>query len=289
MKRVYSFCISRLSLAIECGRAVKISDEFAPFIKKDQEADVAVRFQHCAHLLEKKDQPLYEDAVFSVSDAEGVFVRSYKNSLAKARRPRVQSYYDKDKNEVIVRCSALERVFLSCIASCFKYACFEELLLYNKRFILHSSLVETRLGGILFTGPSGIGKSTQADLWVKHKGARLLNGDRAIFHKEEGGWLAYGSPFAGSSNCHVNEGAAVRAIVVLGQGRKNSLARLSPAEAFIQLYQGTTINHWNTDFVDKVSAMLTELAEQLPVYRLICTPDEGAVAILSEELEKGGA
>lgn len=47
--------------------------------------------------------------------------------------------------------------------------------------VLHSAYIVTRGGeGILFSGPSGIGKSTQAALWERFAGARTVNGDRAL-------------------------------------------------------------------------------------------------------------
>ena len=46
--------------------------------------------------------------------------------------------------------------------------------------VLHSSYIVTRQEqGILFSGPSGIGKSTQAALWQRYAGAEIVNGDRA--------------------------------------------------------------------------------------------------------------
>ena len=104
--------------------------------------------------------------------------------------------------------------------------------------ILHASFVSTRYGGLLFSGVSGIGKSTQADLWQRYEGAELLNGDRTVLRRMDGVWTAFGSPYAGSSNCFVNESRPVRAIVLLSQGSACSLRRLSPAAAFRGLYAG---------------------------------------------------
>lgn len=45
--------------------------------------------------------------------------------------------------------------------------------------VLHSAYIVTRQGeGILFSGPSGIGKSTQAALWQRYGAAQTVNGDR---------------------------------------------------------------------------------------------------------------
>ena len=53
--------------------------------------------------------------------------------------------------------------------------------------VLHSAYIVTRQGeGILFSGPSGIGKSTQAALWQRYGAAQTVNGDRALVRP---GWL----------------------------------------------------------------------------------------------------
>ena len=78
---------------------------------------------------------------------------------------------------------------------------------------------------MLIAGYPGIGKSTQADLWQRYEGAELLNGDRTVLRRIDGVWTAFGSPYAGSSNCFVNESRPVRAIVLLSQGSVCSLRR----------------------------------------------------------------
>ena len=49
------------------------------------------------------------------------------------------------------------------------------------QLVLHSSYVLTQSGAaVLFSGPSGIGKSTQAALWQQYAGADVINGDRTL-------------------------------------------------------------------------------------------------------------
>ena len=45
---------------------------------------------------------------------------------------------------------------------------------------LHAAMVEKDGYGVVFLGPSGMGKSTQAKLWVEHQGADFIIGDRQI-------------------------------------------------------------------------------------------------------------
>lgn len=155
----------------------------------------------------------------------------------------------------------------------------ETLLLNHHGVLLHSSLIRWNDQGILFSAPSGTGKSTQADLWVKYEGADIINGDRAGLRREDGGWNAYGLPYAGSSGIYRNESAPVRAVVVLRQAKENRIRPLRPAEAIRYLYPEVTIHHWDRDFTERAVNLLTDLVTAVPVYLLECLPDQGAVEL----------
>lgn len=45
-----------------------------------------------------------------------------------------------------------------------------------KSYILHSSYIVYQEQAILFSAPSGTGKSTQADLWKKYRDIEIING-----------------------------------------------------------------------------------------------------------------
>ncbi len=171
----------------------------------------------------------------------------------------------------------------------FAHLCFEGILIHEHRLCLHAACVRTQWGGILFSGPSGIGKSTQADLWCKHRGAEQINGDRPILSKGNEEWLAWGSPYAGSSNCHVNESCPVRAIVMLRQAGSCSLRRLSAKEAFRAVWSGLTVPAWDATAVEAACDLALELSTTVPVYEFDCTPDVAAVEFLEQGLEKEGA
>ena len=91
----------------------------------------------------------------------------------------------------------------------------ETLLLELGGLMLHASFIRWQGRGILFSATSGVGKSTQADLWARCCQAEVLNGDRAALRPGPDGWRAYGLPYAGSSGIYRNEDAPVAAIVLL--------------------------------------------------------------------------
>ena len=164
----------------------------------------------------------------------------------------------------------------------------ETLFLRRSCLMLHAAFIRWQGKGILFTAPSGTGKSTQAELWKKYEGADILNGDRAAVRRDESGcWQAYGLPYAGSSGIYRNEKAPVSAVVVLRQAEENRIRQLGMLEIIQKLYPETTVHQWEPDFIEKALTLLTELAGEVPIYLLECRPDRGAVEAVKNVLIGG--
>ncbi|MCD7946353.1 MAG: hypothetical protein LUF81_07095 [Clostridiales bacterium] len=169
----------------------------------------------------------------------------------------------------------------------------ESLLLPFGGMILHCSFIRWQGRGILFSADSGVGKSTQADLWVAHQGAEVLNGDRAGLRRRDGVWTACGLPYAGSSRVYRNEVAPVSAIFMLEQAKENEARPLTPAQALRRLYPQITIHSWDGAFVRQVLPLIEQLVTSVPVWLLRCLPDAGATETARRALlaasEKGTA
>ena len=151
--------------------------------------------------------------------------------------------------------------------------------------MLHSAIVDWKGKGILFTGPSGIGKSTQASLWEMHEDAIILNGDRSGIRKKGNCFHAYGLPYAGTSNIYVNKAVPIVAIVVLEQAKENDIVELKPKEAFSKLYAESMVISWDKEFLERHLGVLQELVSNVPVYRLRCRPDLEALTVLKEKIK----
>lgn len=167
----------------------------------------------------------------------------------------------------------------------FERIAFEHILYKANTFILHSSYIKYNDSAILFSGPSGTGKSTQASLWEKYENAEIINGDRAGLNANNGKWCAYGLPFAGSSNIYKNVTTPIKAIVILRQAKKNYIRKLSKAEGFKYIYSETTMNSWNKDYVNTIINLIMDMLEKVDVYMLSCRPDKEAVELLKEKIE----
>ena len=149
---------------------------------------------------------------------------------------------------------------------------------------LHSSFINYRGKAILFSGPSGTGKSTQAMLWEKWRGARQINGDRTVIRNVDGIWLACGSPFSGSSGVCKNESVPIRTVVVLRQAADNSVRQLNSGEAFRFLYSETAIPTWNKWAHTSIMNIIDQIVNELSVVMLSCRPDKSAVDCLDQYL-----
>lgn len=146
--------------------------------------------------------------------------------------------------------------------------------------ILHCAYMRYREEAILFSAPSETGKTTQATLWEKYRGSRVINGDRSLLQCVDGRWTAQGWPVCGSSEvCH-DEATPIRAIVMLSQGKTDTVQRLSPYQAFSQIYSQITINRWNGEAHRQAMDGIERLVTQTPVFHLSCTISEEAVRCL---------
>lgn len=159
-----------------------------------------------------------------------------------------------------------------------------QLLLSANAFFIHSSFISVNGKAVLFSAPCGVGKSTQAALWEKYRGAEIINGDKAGILVEDGVY-ACGVPFCGTSGICKNKTFPLGAIVLLSQAETNSVRRLSGTEAL----QGIMSNIY-LDFIApyerlKCTDLIIELLSAVPVFSLGCTPDEDAVKALEEALE----
>ena len=278
--------ISGLSMALCSFQEWKDEPAFLPFVKRAENPDYRIVFHQTETLPTLPEEIIHEDDCYRVHpDGKGGYLRSFFDA-PRDYTPYAVAEYDHANGRIQIECLPKGAHCVSELHNSFFHLGFEAMLIHKERLCLHAACVDTPLGGILFSGPSGIGKSTQAGLWQTYRGAKQINGDRPILSKGQEQWIAWGSPYAGSSKCHVNESCPVTAIVMLQQAKTCSLQRLSQSEAFRAVWSGLTIHSWDQWFVEEAFRLTSELISTVPVFRFCCTPDEYAVEYLEQELRK---
>ena len=208
----------------------------------------------------------YEGAV--ANDLTGAYLRI-------ARRGNISRVEVKQEN---IPCGISYKLVMNCMEA-------EHLLTAAGGFLLHASCIRREGKAILFTAPSGTGKSTQADLWGTLRGAELINGDRAAVFPCDGNAQVRGIPFCGSSGVAKNETLPLGAIVYLSQAPSTTITRLTGTKAFRRVWEGCSVNVWNRTDMERCSQSVLDIVSAIPVYYLACTPDETAVSALEEVLK----
>lgn len=153
------------------------------------------------------------------------------------------------------------------------------------QLVLHCAYVRYQGTAILFSAPSETGKTTQANLWAKYRGAETVNGDRALLGRVNDRWTAQGWPVCGSSGVCALGSTPIRAIVMLSQAKENTVRRLDTIEAMRLVFGQVTVNRWNPVFTQQATDLVLALCGDVPVYHLGCTISEEAVTCLEKALE----
>lgn len=283
---LYPLTVAGVGITLQTPHPLPVTKRFEPFLAPAPVPGCLVEYREVPDLSPPWGEPLYRSQSYALyPDDNGGFARWYFDGMdGFVYFLRVTE--DRAAGRVLAEYLPGKRELVSAMGNCFSFSGWESILLRQGRMILHAACVDTPLGGLLFSGPSGVGKSTQAGLWQQYAGARLINGDRPVLHKAQNGWRAWGSPYAGSSHCFVNESCPVRAVVLLRQASRCSLQRLNGAGAFRGVFAGTTVNQWDKECVLLDCRLTEQLVADVPVYLLCCTPDKAAVELLWAELER---
>lgn len=154
-----------------------------------------------------------------------------------------------------------------------------EELVDDDTVLFHCSSLALNGQAVLFTAPSGTGKSTHARLWRQRYGDEIVtvNDDKPVlsFGKDE--VRVWGTPYGGKDNLQTNTSAPVKGIVILEQAPENSIRRLSPKEALPMLLNQTYHPRDKKKMAHTLDLVLRLI--QLPVYELKCTISQEAVTL----------
>lgn len=148
----------------------------------------------------------------------------------------------------------------------------------------HSSLIDYRGHGLMFLGPSGIGKTTQAELWNQYRDALIINGDIVFVQETDKSFLGWGTPWHGSSPYCENTNVPVEALIVLKQTPENSIRKLEGFEKVTAVSNSVFYPRWLENGMELCLETLDHLLSKIPVYELSCRPDEEAVELTEKTI-----
>lgn len=159
---------------------------------------------------------------------------------------------------------------------------FQNYLLHFDGVVIHASSLDWNGKGILFSAPSGTGKSTHVKLWQEYYGSEItiLNDDTPAVRFLNGKPFVFGTPWSGSSNIHSNSNAPLSAVVLLQQASDNSIQQISTPEAISKLLPRVFLPYYDEDMMNKACDVFERIISRVPVYLLKCKPDKEAVELV---------
>lgn len=277
MDRVYDIAGVRLRVVVPEGYPCGVTEVLERFAVSGP-ADHTLEFCPVDRLAPPEGALVYRDAgkrVYRFGERQmrydGAVDQSWEGAYLRIEREGARSFVQ--LRQSAAPCGITGKLVMDAMEA-------EHLICRSAGFLLHAAVIEVEGKAILFTAPSGTGKSTQAALWQKHRGAIPVNGDRAVIR----GGTVWGIPFCGSSGLARPSVLPIAAIVYLSQAPRTQIRKLAGTEAFRRLWEGCSINIWDPEDMERCADTVSGTVGAVPVYHLACTPDETAVLALAKEV-----
>ena len=191
-----------LRVLLRTPHEITISENLRPFLSAPHtQLDCTIALQPCDRLPDFSSGGVWNGPKFY--DCHQGTVRNFHCGTKGSAAFAVTEHLENGNIQIRVLPDYLH--YFSGTSGIFNRIGLETLLLQHHGLLLHASLIKYNNICLAFAGPSGIGKSTQADIWQQRFAAEIINGDRAAIRKEEDRWIAYGSPYAGTSGIYKND------------------------------------------------------------------------------------
>lgn len=155
------------------------------------------------------------------------------------------------------------------------------------KFAVHSASLLYKEKAWLFSGHSGMGKSTHTNLWKELFGTPLLNGDLNLIGEENGRFLFTvfrGAELPASVSTH--EKQRLGGIVSAGRDAKdNRFEIMTPAERVLRVMQRMISPSWTDELVSRSLAFAETLTDEIPVFHFLCMKNPSAAHKMRQRID----
>jgi hypothetical protein len=156
-------------------------------------------------------------------------------------------------------------------------------------FALHASAIIYQDEALLFSAPSGVGKSTHAELWQMHlPKIEYLNDDKPLLSIEDGILYALGTPWCGKTERTAALKIPVKAIVFLSRGVR---PRVRPLAETIKLalFLKNGYRSREKETADRILNLIDQiLSANIPIIGYETDISENAFQVIYQYLYGGG-
>lgn len=162
------------------------------------------------------------------------------------------------------------------------------LLIGEGVILIHGVLIEHNRKGYIFTGPSGVGKSTHASFWIElyPTNTQIINGDKVLLKLTNNGVVAYGSPWKGKERIGINKRVKLDSICYLQRGTDNIIKKEDwNAKSLSWLLEQTNLPGSEL-FVRQRMNWFKKAAHFISLYKIQCNQSKEAAIVASKCLNQ---
>ena len=166
-----------------------------------------------------------------------------------------------------------------------------DLLLSYDRCLFHGVSILWKNRALIFTGPSGVGKSTQYRNWNRlyRDEIRILNGDKPVlWFQEDGTVMVCPSPWKGKEGWASMESAPLKEIVCLEQGREDRYFALEGADRIVPVFTQVMFTYSCIEDIDRACICTDRLLRNISVTKLVNKGDERSAVLLHDSRRQKG-
>ena len=172
-------------------------------------------------------------------------------------------------------------------------------------FSIHSASILYRDQVWLFSGHSGMGKSTHTNLWKEQFGTKIINGDLNLIGWSNGEQtnigqsvdkpgskghpIVYGMPWCGTSGIASIKSYPLGGIVLLGRSDNDHFESLTNDQKIVRVMQRMISPVWTEDMLEANLECAAKLAKEVPIYYLLCTKEPSAAYVMKARIDKEDA
>ncbi|MCD7738930.1 MAG: PqqD family protein [Lachnospiraceae bacterium] len=153
-------------------------------------------------------------------------------------------------------------------------------------FAIHSASILYQGKAWLFSGHSGMGKSTHARLWTQLYETPQLNGDLNLLAIAPEGPMVYGMPWCGTSGIFTKQTYPLGGIILLKQNQQDFCEELSPDQKTLLLTQRLISPAWTEELLSLNLRFADRLKDQILVCRLHCTKEPSAAETMKSRIDR---